>query len=340
MITQIFDLNLIPNQAPVIIHVDQYDVGTGRLIAHLYKGDTAYTPAAGATAMVQGTKPDGRGFDYWGTISGNTVTMDLTEQMSMVAGRVRVQIVITEGNNRTGTFVFILDVQKSALPADTDMSASEYQIVEELLETAMDIGGNLPYIGANGNWWIWSVPAGAYIDSGVDASITMDIADVTMLQPTDNPYVTNTGTSTDAIFHLFIPRGQTGSAGPAGNGIVSIAKTGTSGLVDTYTITYTNGNTDTFTVTNGQDGQGSGDMTKAVYDSANTVANAGGITSYVTGRSIGDFSDVTITSAATGQVLSKSSDNWVNAYLSGLKYDASNTLADIIGNVETLLAAL
>lgn len=36
-----------------------------------------------------------------------------------------------------------------------------------------------------------------------------------------------------------------------GNGIQSIAKTGTSGLVDTYTITYDNGTTTTFQVTNG-----------------------------------------------------------------------------------------
>lgn len=39
-----------------------------------------------------------------------------------------------------------------------------------------------------------------------------------------------------------------------GNGIVSIEKTGTSGLVDTYTVTYDNGDTDTFDVTNGEDG--------------------------------------------------------------------------------------
>ena len=42
-----------------------------------------------------------------------------------------------------------------------------------------------------------------------------------------------------------------GDDGEAGNGIASITKTGTSGLVDTYTITYDNGDTDTFTVTNG-----------------------------------------------------------------------------------------
>lgn len=102
---------------------------------------------------------------------------------------------------------------------------------------------NVPYIGANGNWWVWNTTAGAYVDSGVDASITVDIADITMLDPAATPYVTNTGTDTDPIFHLFIPRGK---------GIASIAKTGTSGLVDTYTITYSDGYTTTFTVTNGK----------------------------------------------------------------------------------------
>lgn len=45
-----------------------------------------------------------------------------------------------------------------------------------------------------------------------------------------------------------------GGTGPAGVGIQSITKTSTSGLVDTYTITLTDGNTSTFTVTNGATG--------------------------------------------------------------------------------------
>lgn len=100
-----------------------------------------------------------------------------------------------------------------------------------------------PYIGNNGNWWVWNISSGAYVDSGIDASITVDIADITMLDPTATPYVTNTGTDTDPVFHLFIPRGK---------GISTITKTGTSGLVDTYTITYSDGYTTTFTVTNGK----------------------------------------------------------------------------------------
>ena len=51
--------------------------------------------------------------------------------------------------------------------------------------------------------------------------------------------------------------GVDGSDGEDGVGIVSITKTGTVGLVDTYTITFTDGTTTTFEVTNGANGSGS-----------------------------------------------------------------------------------
>ena len=132
MIAQTFDLNLIPDSAPVVVHCDQYDKGTGRLVINLYDGAIAYSPSG--TAVIQGTKPDGRGFDYPCSLSGNVVTANLTEQMTAVAGQVRTQIVVTESTGRTGTFVFILDVQRSALPADTDMSESDYQMIEQAIE--------------------------------------------------------------------------------------------------------------------------------------------------------------------------------------------------------------
>lgn len=102
---------------------------------------------------------------------------------------------------------------------------------------------NPPYIGANGNWYVYNVTTHQYEDSGVDASITVDIEDITMLDPSATPYVTNTGTDTDPVFHLFIPRGK---------GISSITKTSTSGLEDTYTITYSDSTTTTFKVMNGR----------------------------------------------------------------------------------------
>lgn len=55
---------------------------------------------------------------------------------------------------------------------------------------------------------------------------------------------------------LLVAKGETGSDG---RGIVSVEKTGTSGKVDTYTITYTDETTSTFTVTNGTNGTNGSD---------------------------------------------------------------------------------
>lgn len=46
-------------------------------------------------------------------------------------------------------------------------------------------------------------------------------------------------------------KGNTGETGETGNGIASVEKTGTNGLIDTYTITFTSGATTTFNVSNG-----------------------------------------------------------------------------------------
>ena len=77
--------------------------------------------------------------------------------------------------------------------------------------------------------------------------------------------VENIGTTLQAFFKFGIPSGKNGKDGKDGedgNGIVSIYKTGTSGLVDTYTILYDNGDTDEFTVTNGATGNGIQSITK------------------------------------------------------------------------------
>jgi hypothetical protein len=149
------------------------------------------------------------------------------------------------------------------------------QELEEALEL---LSRNPPYIGENGDWYVFNTETLQYEDSGVDASITVTIADITMIAVDAQPYVTNTGTNTDPVFHLYLPRSPQGETG---NGIDRIEKTSTSGLVDTYTIYYTNGTTYTYTVTNGQSGSGSGDMNESDYDPTGDVKAAGGIIAYL-----------------------------------------------------------
>lgn len=359
MITQNLNTNLIPGQVKPRVNVSQYDKSSRTLRFALYNGDQVFNITSGMSAMIEGTKPDGHGFQYNASVTSgsNIVTATLTQQMTVVAGEVNCEIVILSGNERLATGNFVIDVEPAALNDSVIPSDSELPMIIALATAQMEAaaasaqdaeawakgtrGGtavsssdpaynkhskyyseqaassadtastkatnasdsatsaansatsstnqalksegyavgtqngtaassgtyyhnnakyyseqaqasadraeaysiNVPYIGRNGNWWVWNTTTGAYVDSGVDASITVSIADITMLEPTDTPRVTNTGTDTDPIFHLFIPRGK---------GIASISKTSTSGLVDTYTITYSDGATTTFSVTNGK----------------------------------------------------------------------------------------
>lgn len=85
--------------------------------------------------------------------------------------------------------------------------------------------------------------------------------------------------------------GVQGIQGDTGNGIVSISKTGTSGLVDTYTITYTNGNTTTFTVSNG----------KGISSIVKT-GSAGLVDTYRITYNDGTYFDYTVTNGQDGEV--------------------------------------
>ena len=230
MIQQEIDLNLIPDSEPVVVHANQYDEGKSRIIAHLYEGSSPYTPGANATVKVQGTKPDDKAFQYWCDLDGSTVTVDVNQQMTAVAGRVPTQLIVNETSGLTGSFAFYLDVQKSTLPSNIDLSETDIPILteeaQEAAQRATQAAGaaeasaeeaaawsaHPPYIGENKNWYVYDVTSEEFVDSEITAE------------------------------------------GADGVGIASIAKTATSGLVDTYTITFTDESTYNYYVTNGADG--------------------------------------------------------------------------------------
>ena len=166
MITQSFNLNVIPESSPVVVHCDQYDTGEGRLVISLFDDSVAYTPEAGATAILQGTKPDGHSFIYSASISGNVVTADLTQQMSACAGHVRCQVVITETDGRTGTFIFILDVQRSALPDEADLSETDISMIEEAVEEAQQAVSDAEDAVEDAEAWAVGERGGVPVTSG------------------------------------------------------------------------------------------------------------------------------------------------------------------------------
>ena len=153
--------------------------------------------------------------------------------------------------------------------------------------------GKTPMIGYNGNWWIdgkdTGVPAipkdGENGKDGVGIEKIEKISSEGLVDTYEIAYTTGTKVTftvtngadgekgedgatpqlriVDGYWEVSYDNGEnwislgvaaTGPKGDTGNGISSIVKTKTEGLVDTYTITFTNGDTTTFTVTNGADG--------------------------------------------------------------------------------------
>ena len=109
---------------------------------------------------------------------------------------------------------------------------------------------------------------------------------------------------------------------PNGNGIKSVVKTSTSGLVDTYTITFDDDTTETFTVTNGADGEdgrdgADGQDGNGIEDIEKT-STAGLVDTYTITLDDGTTKTFTVTNGAdgegvpdggtTGQILRKKSN--------------------------------
>lgn len=97
--------------------------------------------------------------------------------------------------------------------------------LEEALEEVETLTANPPYIGESGNWWVWDTSTGAYVDSGVDASITITVGTTTTLSPGSSATVTNVGTATDPIFNFGIPKGDPGESSGGGHTIENASGT-------------------------------------------------------------------------------------------------------------------
>lgn len=162
-------------------------------------------------------------------------------------------------------------------------------VIEEALADVEELSQNPPYIGANGNWYVWDTETGAYVDSGVDASITVSVGTTTTLPAGSNATVTNSGTGTDPILNFGIPAGVAGAAGADGQDGYSPAVTITS-ITGGHTVTITDKDHPSGQSFNVMDGEDGGDMQSSTYDPNGNVATAGGIEAYI---------NATVTSALT-----------------------------------------
>ena len=135
MTTQTYQLDIVPFGPPVIIPMSQYDTGSRTLAFTLYNAQQPFTIPDGATAMIGGTKPDGHAFEYICTVTDQTITCDVTEQMTAVAGYTDCEITLSKDMERLATANFKLHVERSALDRDA-ISDSDFTYVLDLTNTA------------------------------------------------------------------------------------------------------------------------------------------------------------------------------------------------------------
>ena len=116
---------------------------------------------------------------------------------------------------------------------------------------------------------------------------TIAVGTTTTLAAGSDATVTNSGTSSAAVFNFGIPKGADGADGADGSdGADGVSVTGvtlysTSGRVKTYRMSFSDGTHFDYEVTDGENGSGAGDMLQSDYDPNQTVYNAGGIPDYV-----------------------------------------------------------
>lgn len=124
---QIYNLQITPHGVIPVVHVSQFDKGR-ELKFKLFEGALPYSIPTGASVKVEGVKSDKNAFSYPCVFEGNTVTVEIKEQMTALAETVLCELRIYNDAQEfnIGTLNFNLAVEKS--PIDGEVSISDTEI--------------------------------------------------------------------------------------------------------------------------------------------------------------------------------------------------------------------
>lgn len=144
MLKRTYELDMVPGGIPLSIHLSQYDSDV-LLVFELYASQgTLAIPDTGVTAQIRGTKLDGNGISAECTFeivdSVPTVTVQMTKQMTAIAGKNTFELVLTATSGSSEYSLpsanFYLEVERAALDYDTLESKSEIKEIQEILADA------------------------------------------------------------------------------------------------------------------------------------------------------------------------------------------------------------
>ena len=95
-----------------------------------------FTIPSGATATAFTAKPDGNAVYGSAVISGNDVTIDVTQQMFIVLGMSMLQVEIKEGEETLTTFIQPVMVEPNLKAGDFPESSSDITFLDDAIEQA------------------------------------------------------------------------------------------------------------------------------------------------------------------------------------------------------------
>lgn len=136
MITQTYNIDLIPSGVPTIVHVSQYDSASRTIAMSIYDGGVAYD-LTDKIVTVRGTKQDNTGFEYPCTVDGNVASFVLNAQMTIFSGDVPCEIRIAENGCVIGSHNFVLQVERTPLDSSIVISDTELPLIEEAEQNAI-----------------------------------------------------------------------------------------------------------------------------------------------------------------------------------------------------------
>jgi len=132
LVAKTLTLDITPGAIPHVVKVSEYDQNRQYTVTLIDEGG-AYEIPSGTTATVEGTI-GGNAFSESATVSGNTITFTLSENMTATAGDVWCKIKLTKDSKPIQTAAFILRCDRAGVEADTVIGASGFE--EQIADAA------------------------------------------------------------------------------------------------------------------------------------------------------------------------------------------------------------
>ena len=201
------DIYVLKNRLKEPIELTQ---GTDSVRIKFYMRD--YTLESGTTALVYVEKPSGKGIQSVGEVNAleGIVLIKISKQMTAEAGKSKMQIQLTKGDEELYTFEQQLWISKSLIRINSENGSSFFDEYLSTIANATD-AANKAASEAN--------KAKNELKTAADEgrfSATIDVGKTETIDSDRPAIVTNRGTTKDAIMDFQIPRGKQGETGPQG----------------------------------------------------------------------------------------------------------------------------